>query len=157
MELQKMLKLISVAQAHPDTMSAEQVAEWMSTLQALRGVWLNDVSGASHLRCRDGVFQSNFSIHFGNVAKMDVTLIQVAPGSKKYSVKSTTEYFNGTKSQHGTKGYNTLQQEILRQQELFQQRQHDSARNAIEHHQQHVRQHMQHVMLHNHIHHHNNF
>jgi hypothetical protein len=153
--MQKMLRKVSLVQAHPDTMSAEQVGEWFSVLSTLEGVRLDDVSGATPIRCKQGCLQSKFTIHFGNIAKMDVVLTQVYPGSRKYSVSSVTEYFNGTKYHHGTKEYNTVQREFLRQQELFQQQQHATMQRVAEHQHQHmVTQHHHNVML---QHHHHNF
>jgi hypothetical protein len=158
MNLEKILKTVSIVQAHPDMMTSEQISKWFSVLRTLESVRIYDPDGATHLRCAHGAFQGKFSIHFGTIARMDVTLTQVYPGSKKYSVTSVTKYYNGTMSQHGTKEYNTLQREVLRQQELFQQQQRESAHRAIEHHQMHVQQHMQHVHQHHvMMHHHHNF
>jgi hypothetical protein len=156
MELQKMLKKISFVRAHPDMMTASQVDEWFKVLYTLEGARIDDVSGATPIRCKQGCLQSKFTIHFGNIAKMDVILTRVHPESKKYSVSSRTEYCNGFKFEHGAKKPNTWQQEVLRQQDFFMQQQHAATQHAIDMHQQHVNQHMQHVMLHDHIH-NNNF
>jgi hypothetical protein len=157
MELQKLLKKVAVIQAHPDMMTADQIVEWFSVLRTIKDVRIDDTSGATPIRCKNGVFQSKFSIYVGDIAKINVTLTQVCHGSKKYSVSSTTEYCNGMKASHGTKEYNTVQKEVLRQQELFQQQQRASMRHAIEHHQHNMHQYMQHHMLHYHLHHHNHF
>jgi hypothetical protein len=150
MELQKLLNKVSVIEAHPGMMSAEQVVEWYNFLRTMKDVRIEDKDGASHLRCKHGCFQSKFVIHVGDIAKINVTLTQVHPESKKYSVHSVTEYCNGSKSQHGAKEYNTWQKEVAQQQNLFRQQHHSSARHAVAQHQHMVHQHQQHVLLHHH-------
>jgi hypothetical protein len=152
--MQKLLKLISIAERHPDMMTVEQISEWMSVLRTLESVRVVDPDGATHLRCAHGVFQGKFSVLFGNIAKMDVVLTRVHPESKKYSVSSKTEYYNVGKSYHGTKHPNTWQRELLRQQEFFQEQQRETMHRAVEQHQHAVQHHMQHVAM---VHHHHHF
>jgi hypothetical protein len=154
MELDKILKKVAIIQAHPNMMTSDQIAEWMSVLRGMKNIRIDDVSGATPTRCAQGCLQSKFSIYVASVAKIDITLTKVHYESKKYSVSSATEYFNGAKSQHGAKEYNTIQREFLRQQELFQQQQHATMRCVAEHHHQHM------MMQHHHnvvMHHHHNF
>jgi hypothetical protein len=155
MNLEKIIKTISIVERHPDMMTSEQISKWFSVLRTLESVRIYDPDGATDLRCAHGTLQGKFSIHFGTIARMDVVLTRVHPESKKYSVSSKTEYYNGGKSYHGTKRPNVLQQEILRQQVFFQEQQHTAARHAVEHNMSQMQHHMQHVAMAHH--HHNHF
>jgi hypothetical protein len=150
--MEKMIKKIRIVEAHPKTMSAGQISEWMEVLQTIDGLRVHDLPGNTPERCKKGCMQSIFVIHFGNIAEMVVTLDQMTPGSRDYLVSSRTIFYNGEPSNNGG---NTHQREVLRQQELFMQQHHAATQHAIEQHQLHVNQHMHHVMMAHH--HHHNF
>jgi hypothetical protein len=156
--MEKLLNKVAVINAHPDIMSGEQVGVWFEVLRGMKDVRVDDISGATPIRCVQGCTQSKFSVYVAGIARIDVVLTRIHPESKKYSVSSMTEYYNVGKSYHGAKKPNTWQRELLRQQEFFQEQQRASVEHAIAMHQQHVNDHMQHVHQHHvMMHHHHNF
>jgi hypothetical protein len=154
--MDKMLKLISVIQSHPDIMSPDQIEKWLGTLRTLKGVRVQELTPNTVRRCKEGSLRCIIAIYFGDIAEMSVILDRVDYG--KYSVKSDVFFYsyntseNNLKQQHNNFMNHIHEQHMRQSQQWHQQQGHRSLMNHIHEHQRFVHEHMHqhHVMMHHH-------
>jgi hypothetical protein len=94
MTAEKTLRRISIIEQHPDVMSIDKIIEWLSVLRTLEGVRVVDIDAVTNLLSTQGALNGKFSLYFDDVAKITITLTPIYPGSREYSVTSSTKYLN---------------------------------------------------------------